>query len=497
MNEGTSLLSWITFTPLIGVAVILFLKQDFAVRVVATVATLFTLLLCWPLYTGFDVGTSSIQFVQDVSWIRTQAWDIRYTIGVDGLSMPLILLTALLSFLTCIYSFSIKERVKEFFLFFLLLEVGMMGVFVALDFFLFYVFWEITLLPMYFIIGIWGGPRKKYAAIKFFLYTLFGSVFMLLSIIALYFYSDPHTFNMIELAKQGSAGVFTRGFQLLVYPALFVGFAIKVPVFPFHTWLPDAHVEAPTPGSVILAGVLLKMGIYGMLRISFPMLPEAATWTPYVWGLAILGLINIIYGAFVAMAQTDLKKLIAYSSISHMGYCLIGMAAMTATGFNGAVMQMFSHGIITGALFMLVGVLYDRAHTRDIAAFGGIWVKMPIYGGIMGFSIMASLGLPGLAGFPAEFMAFLGTFETYPIVAILAVIGIVLTAALLLRTFQTMFLGPLNEKWSSLTDMDLREKVSVIPLLVLMFVVGIFPSLVTDLMDVSMTALANTMQLFR
>ena len=359
----------------------------------------------------------------------------------------------------------------------------MLGVFVSLDFFLFYLFWEITLVPMYFLIGIWGGPRKEYAAIKFFLYTLAGSVVMLLGILALYFYSTPSTFDILDLARFANQGGFTKQFQNIVYVALFLGFAIKVPVFPFHTWLPDAHVEAPTAVSVILAGVLLKMGIYGMLRVSFTVLPSATVYFSF-W-LAVLGCINIVYGAYVAMAQKDLKKMIAYSSINHMGYCLLGMSALTAVGLNGAIFQMFNHGIITGALFLLVGVIYERAHTRDIEGFGGLSSIMPVYAGIMSVAVFASLGLPGMSGFVSEFMCFLGAFQSLvphmKVIAVISALGIVITAAYFLIMLQKVFLGPANEKWKALPEINARELIAVVPLIIIMIVLGLLPRVIMEL----------------
>jgi NADH-quinone oxidoreductase subunit M len=414
--------------------------------------------------------------------------NITYFMGADGLSVPMLFLTALLSFISIIASFGIKDRVKEYFAWFLLLEVGMMGVFCALDFFLFYVFWEIMLVPMYFLIGVWGGPRREYAAIKFFLYTLFGSVFMLIGILALYFTTG--TLDMMELIAKNSMYAYT--FQLWVFAAFFIGFAIKVPVFPFHTWLPDAHVEAPTAVSVILAGILLKMGTYGLLRISFPMFPKAAH--EFAIPIAILGMIGIIYGALVSMAQKDLKKLVAYSSVSHMGYCMLGMAALTPLGISGCLFQMFSHGVITGALFLLVGVIYDRAHTREIAAFGGLGAKLPLYTGIFTLFGMASLGLPGMSGFVSEFMIFVGSFGSIFVskwIVILSVLGVILTAAYILRMIQKMFLGQFNTKWESLTEINGREIFTIVPLAILTLLVGILPNTLNDFLRATVENLVN------
>lgn len=483
-------LSWMTFFPLIGAAVILALPKNRPnlTRWTAAVTSAVPLVLGIWLFLNFDRTTKALQFVERVPWIR--AFNIEYFMAVDGLSITMVLLTALLSFLCMFASWGINKMVRGYFALFLLLETGMIGVFCALDFFLFFVFWEVMLLPMYFLIGIWGGPRREYAAIKFFLYTLFGSVLMLLSMIALYFMHDPHTFDMTVLWSK--AGVYGKTFQLIVYAALYIGFAIKVPVFPFHTWLPDAHVEAPTAISVILAGILLKMGIYGMLRISYPILPHATVY--FAYALAILGVINILYGALCAMAQKDLKKLVAYSSISHMGYCMLGMAAFTSAGMNGAVMQMFNHGCSTAMLFLLVGVIYDRAHHREIEGFGGLALQMPVYTGIVMVAFFASLGLPGLSGFISEALVFLGAFPVYRTLTMIAVVGIVLTAGYILWTLQRMFLGKLPEKYKTLPDINGRELFTLVPLAIIIIFVGVYPMPVLDLMRESLGWIAELAQ---
>jgi NADH-quinone oxidoreductase subunit M len=473
------LLTLITFVPALGMVVVLLLKGDNLIKVASAIFAGIPLALTVRLLRLYESGTAEFQFVEHHSWIPS--FNIEFFLGVDGLGVTMIALTTLLSFLCIFASWGIKRGVKGYFALFLLLQTGMTGVFCALDFILFYFFWEVMLLPMYFLIGVWGGPRREYAAIKFFLYTLFGSVFMLLAILALYFTSEPHTFNMVQL--MGSKG-YTELFRTLVWWALFIGFAIKVPVFPFHTWLPDAHVEAPTAISVILAGVLLKMGIYGLLRINYAMLPEA-TADAAIW-VAILGMINIIYGALCAMAQRDLKKLVAYSSVSHMGFCLLGMASFTQAGVNGAVLQMFNHGIITGMLFLLVGVIYDRAHHREINGFGGLGVQMPIYAGITSLAFFASLGLPGLAGFWGEALVFIGAFDVYRVITIASTAGIVLGAAYLLWTLQRMFLGPLNEKYKTLPEINGRELFTLVPLGAITVIVGIYPKWVIDVFRVSM-----------
>jgi len=480
------ILSLMIFIPLLGMIVVIFLKQSQMqlIRYTSAFFSFIPLLLSFLMLAKYDWTTSKLQFIELHSWIPSLS--VNYHLGADGLSVPMLFLTALLSFISIVASFGIANRVKEYFAFFLLLEVGMMGVFAALDFFLFYVFWEIMLVPMYFLIGMWGGPRKIYAAIKFFLYTLFGSIFMLVGILLLYFNTAPHTLSIMELIRVGPS--LGHDLQIMVWAFFFIAFAIKVPVFPFHTWLPDAHVEAPTAVSVILAGVLLKMGTYGILRISYPMLPFGTNYFSLM--LAVLGVIGIIYGALVSMAQTDLKKLVAYSSVSHMGYCLLGMSVFFISvdgkpfiiGLSGCVFQMFSHGLITGALFLLVGALYDRAHTRELKASGALWTKVPVYGSIMTFFAMASLGLPGLSGFVSEFLVFIGGFAKYPVLTGIAVIGVVLTAGYMLRMVQHMFLGPFNVKWEHLTDMNAREIFTITPLIILTLAIGIYPKPLVNLM---------------
>lgn len=478
-----NLLSGIVFLPLLGALILLFLPRSRSewFRWIATGVTGIDLLLGLFLLVGFDSKNAGIQFLENYLWIPQLG--VRYMLGVDGISLPMVILTLLLSFLACVGSFGIKEREREYYFLYLLLATGMLGTFLALDLFLFYIFWEVVLVPMYFLIGIWGGPRKEYAAIKFFLYTLAGSLFMLLGILALYFYATPHTFNMLDLAKI----TYPYLFQQLVFMAFFLGFAIKVPIWPFHTWLPDAHVEAPTPISVLLAGVLLKMGTYGFFRISYPILPEGAAWFGPAMG--VLALIGIIYGGFVSLAQQDFKKMIAYSSVSHMGFVLLGLAAFNSDGFNGALLQMFNHGTITGGLFLLVGVLYDRAHTRDLNGFGGLGAKLPIYAGILTYFSLASLGLPGLSGFVSEFLCLLGAFRTNVWLAALACIGIILAATYLLYMIQRVLLGPLNPKWSALPEINAREVFTLVPLMILILLVGVYPKVILNLMTPTLNSL--------
>ena len=500
------ILSVMTYIPLVGMIAVLALpknKPDL-VRWVSVVATAIPLALGVYLYMNFDRTTASMQFVEQWDWIKP--FNIQYYMGIDGLSVPMVLLTVLLSFICVVASWGIENGVKGYYAMFLFLETGMMGVFCALDFFLFFVFWEIMLLPMYFLIGIWGGKEKVYDAIKFFLYTLFGSVLMLLVMVGMYYYSEPHTFNLLQLAQSHAfvgKTVALFGHQLpldkLFWIGLFIGFAIKVPVWPFHTWLPWAHVEAPTAVSVILAGVLLKMGTYGILRMNYPILPEATLWASNF--MMILGVINILYGAFCAMAQKDLKKLVAYSSVSHMGYVIVGMASFTTAGVNGAVLQMFNHGTSTAMLFLLVGVVYDRVHHRWIIkpdgskGFGGIASVVPFYTGVMAIGLFASLGLPGLSGFISEALVFLGAFSNpkFQSYVVIGSLGILLGAAYLLWMFMRVFLGPLNEEHKDLEDMNWRESFTLLPLCALVIILGVYPMPVLNLMG---TTIAKLLTLF-
>jgi NADH-quinone oxidoreductase subunit M len=517
---GIGILSWITFLPVIGMIIVLLIPKEArsAMKWTAVGITFLQVVLAVVIYANFNYNLGGInsqegmQFVEKAKWIdiKSVSWFgrvlIEYFLGVDGISVPMVILTALISFIAVIASWKIDKALKGYMALLLLLDTGMMGVFVALDFFLFYVFWELMLLPMYFLIGVWGGPRREYAAIKFFLYTLAGSVLMLLAMIALYFsvtIIDPasgeklHTFNLLAMMNPANfepnsllAGFGTH-MRALAYVALFIGFAIKVPIFPFHTWLPDAHVEAPTAISVILAGVLLKMGAYGLIRISFPIFPELAQ--KYAFALAILAFINIVYGALCAMAQTDFKKLIAYSSVSHMGIVLLGMSALNTQGMMGAVFQMFNHGTITAMLFLIVGVIYDRAHTRDLNAFGGLALTMPKYTGIMTVAFFAALGLPGLSGFVSEAFSFLGAFQVdkLRVITMASTLGIVLTAAYMLWTLQRVFLGKANEKWSTMPDVDGREIFMLAPLAIIILVLGIYPSFMLNIMTSSVNHLVD------
>ncbi|MDR7554374.1 MAG: NADH-quinone oxidoreductase subunit M [Armatimonadota bacterium] len=498
------LLTTTVFLPLLGGLVLLLIPKggEESMRWVALVTALLTFLVSVYLLVPFEVGRAGMQLETVVPWIP--AAGINYHLGVDGLSLPLLILTTLLTLLSIVYSWRVDHRVKEYLFLFLLLETGMNGVFVALDFFLFYVFWEITLVPMYFLIGIWGGPRREYAAIKFFLYTLVGSLAMLLAILLLYFHSEPRTFAILELIRQQPLAQ-TPLLAALAFWGFFLSFAIKVPMWPFHTWLPDAHVEAPTAGSVILAGILLKMGTYGFVRVSLPMLPEA--FKAYAPLVAVLALIGIVYGALVAMAQPDLKKLVAYSSVNHMGYVMLGTAAAAAAvgvpekaaaatmALNGAVFEMVAHGIITGALFLIVGVIYDyRTHTRGVDDFGGLGAVLPVYTGITTMAMLASLGLPGLMGFVAEFLIFVGAFGIFPELTVVAVTGVIFSAAMFLWTIQRIFLGPLNPKWATLPDLDRREALALAPLAALMLLFGVYPRPLLDVINGAMTVLVTALR---
>jgi NADH-quinone oxidoreductase subunit M len=502
------LLSLVVFLPLVGAGLIAALPkaQPALIRLVALVASGAALVFGIVALVRFDFDHSrAFQFDVNTRWIDSIG--ARYHMGVDGIALPLLVLTVALTFLCVVYSQKImpkpQDKVKGFFALVLLLETGMAGTFTSLDLVLFFVFWEMVLVPMYFIIAIWGSERKEYSAIKFFLYTLFGSVFMLLGFLAMYFRSvDPvtggHTFDMIRLQGQHFGGV---GFQNLVFLGLFLGFAIKVPMWPFHTWLPDAHGDAPTVGSVLLAGILLKMGAYGFIRIALPLLPHAAKdWAPYIGGLAV---ISILYGALCCLAQTDIKRLIAFSSVGHMGFVMLGISTLTDKGINAAIFGMVAHGVITGMLFFLAGSLYERYHTRVIDDIGpGVLQKLPRFGAIFVFVAIASLGLPGLAGFWGEVLALLAAFNPAPGLSsslfrsymVLGGIGTILTAGYMLWLIQRLTLGVVRDKWaadSSIDDLRPAEVWAWSPLLVGILALGIYPRAIFDITNGAVTGLAR------
>ncbi len=486
----SNILTLVAFWPLAGAIVLMFLPKENKgrIRLWANIVAGTGFLISVPLFFWFDYDDgATMQFTQSVTWIESLG--VSYSVGIDGISLLLVLLTTLLGTIAVLSSWeSIQERVKEYYVFMLMLQTGMLGVFITLDFFMFYVFWEVMLVPMYFLIGVWGGPRKLYAAIKFFLYTLVGSVLLLLGILTLYFqyptiaqampelaaqYGLDYTFNI--LAFQDMAPGLDPDLQWWIFLAFFVGFAIKVPMFPFHTWLPDAHVQAPTAGSVILAGVLLKMGTYGFVRFSLPMLPQASV--DFTGFMIALSIIAIIYGALVAMMQKDMKSLVAYSSVSHMGFVTLGMFALNPNGLNGSILQQINHGISTGGLFLIVGILYDRRHTREIAEFGGLSSIMPKYAVIFLIMTMSSIGLPLLNGFMGEFPILMGALEENLWWAIAGASGIVLGAAYMLWLYQRVMFGKLdNPKNENLLDMNMREMATLIPLVIMAFWIGIYPA---------------------
>ena len=465
-----NLLDFVIFLPLVGAIAIGFLPRDNVrlLRYAALGVTLLTFVMSIGLLMNFDSGKSGFQLGTEAEWVPE--WGVGYVTGLDGVSLWMVMLTTFLMPLGVLASWSIDKRHKPYFAFLLALETGMLGVFSSLDLFLFYLFWEVTLVPMYFLIGIWGYGRRLYAAMKFFLFTLLGSLLMLVAIIFLYFAVDPHTFDYQSLLGTP----FSIGTQRVLFLAFFASFAVKVPLVPFHTWLPDAHTEAPTAGSIMLAGVLLKMGAYGLIRFGIPLFPDAARdLMPLIITLSIIG---ILYGAAVATMQKDLKRLVAYSSVAHLGFVTLGIFVGSVEGMSGGILQMVNHGLSTGALFLLVGALYDRRHTRLIADFGGLSRTIPIFAGVFLLVSLASLGLPGLNGFVGEFLVLAGTFFSYRWWVVPAAFGIVLAAVYMLWAYQRVFHGEVdNPENENLPDLRPRELAAVTPLLVLIVVIGVYP----------------------
>jgi NADH-quinone oxidoreductase subunit M len=501
-------LTLLTFFPVLGVLVILFMdsgRKD-AIRWVGLGTSLATFAISLWVLLGFYEAEANLpgalHLEARVPWIQVGGWDIYYYLAVDGLSVLLVLLTAFLTPISILSTWTaVEERVKDFMIFFLLLETGMLGVFLAQDLFLFYIFWEFTLVPMYFLIGLWGGPRRVYAAIKFFLYTMAGSILMLVAI--LYLGIRTETFNLPQMLTR-LPGLYADGAipavaQMLLFVAFAAAFAIKVPMWPLHSWLPDAHVEAPTAGSVILAGVLLKMGTYGFLRFNLPLFPQA-TVQAAPW-IALLATIGILYGAAVSYAQADVKKLVAYSSVSHLGFVMLGLFALNPQGVAGAILQMVNHGLSTGALFLLIGMIYEQTHTREIKAYGGLWKITPVFGTVMLIASLSSMGLPGLNGFVGEFTILLGAFGSAaigsPWYAGLSAVGVIMAAVYILYMFQKVFLGPAGEAAGQreLKDLNWREIATIVPLLVFMFWIGLYPKPFFDIMAPAVEKLLSALPL--
>ena len=510
MTWDNSAITIATLLPLAGALVITLVprENEATIRALGIVFTGAALIVAIAILVGFDYGgRSALQFELDTAWIP--AISARFHVGIDGISLPLYVLTFAISFLCAVYTWRFvpsPERAKGFLALMLVLETGMAGTFIAFDLILFFVFWELVLVPMYFLIGIWGSANREYAAIKFFLYTLFGSVFMLLGFLAMFFTAEPSTFDIVELQRYAQQGGFSQGFQLVVFGAVGLGFAVKVPMWPFHTWLPDAHTEAPTIGSVLLAAIMLKMGSYGFIRVALPILPYGAEkYAPWIGALAAIA---IVYAALACLAQRDLKRLIAFSSVGHMGFVMLGIATLTPIGINAAIFGMVAHGVITGMLFFCVGSLYDRYHTREIAEIGGgVLQKLPYLGGVFAFVAIASLGLPGLAGFWGEVMALLSAFNPssildqaghtllFRVFMVAGGIGTILTAGYFLWMLQRVNMGTLPDKWreAGFGDVVAVEWVSWTPLLIATVALGLFPSLVFGVTQEPVEALARVL----
>ena len=485
-SMGFNILSVVTFLPLAGAIILLFVKNSMAARWIALVFTVADFLVSIPLVLNFDRTTYNMQFVEHYEWIPS--WNITYFMGVDGISVLFVFLAALLGWICVLASWkAIEQKVKEFMIALLVMQTAMIGVFCALDFFLFYLFWEAMLIPMYLIIGVWGGKNRIYAAVKFFLYTLAGSIFMLIGILVLYF-AGGETFDIISLMNQK----FSTPVQIWVFLAFFIAFAIKVPMFPFHTWLPDAHVEAPTAGSIILAGVLLKMGTYGMLRFPMSMFPEGSAYFSYP--ILILSIIGIVYGGFLALAQSDIKKLVAYSSVSHMGFVTLGLFVYNTTGIEGGIMQMFNHGISTSALFLCIGVIYERTHTRELSAYGGLFKVVPVYTTFLAIFTLSSLAIPGTNSFISELLILTGAFSYNKTLAAISILGAMLGAVYLLGMYKKVALGEItNHHIKEAWDINGREIIAMAALVIFVFWIGLNSTPFIDIMHVSVTHLLEQM----
>ena len=488
--ETMPLLSMVIFLPLAGAALLALMDRENGelLRGAALAVTVLDFFISLPLYFQFQ-STHEMQFVEKRLWI--EAFGANYYVGIDGISLFMVLLTTL----TCAVCAAaiwtaVDKHLKEFLISMLILETGMIGVFCALDFFLFYVFWEVMLIPMYFLIGVWGGPRRVYAAVKFFLYTMFGSVLMLMAIIWLYYHHGQATGEYtLDILKYHWVALEPTA-QLWLFMAFFLAFAIKVPMFPFHTWLPDAHVEAPTAGSVILAGILLKMGTYGFLRFSLPMFPHATD--ALAWAICALSVVGIIYGALVAMVQEDVKKLVAYSSVSHLGFVTLGIFALNTQAIEGGILQMINHGLSTGALFLIVGVLYERRHTRLISEYGGVTARMPVFAAVFMIATLSSIGLPGLNGFVGEFLVLVGAFQYSPVLTALAATGVIWAAVYMLWMYQRVMFGKItNPKNETLTDLTPREIAYFAPIIAFIFLIGVYPAPFLSKMEPSVTHLVE------
>jgi NADH-quinone oxidoreductase subunit M len=483
------LLSTIIFLPSLGALLAFLISSEELVKRMALLTTTLTFLISLIPFFLFDPSAAAMQFFERADWIP--ALGIRYEVGVDGISLLLIVLTTFLMPLTVLSAWdSVHERSREFLICLLFLESGMVGVFAAVDLFLFYVFWEATLIPMYFLIGVWGGPRRIYAAVKFMLYTMAGSLLMLVAILALYFLhrqaTGEATFNLFQLLQLD----LPLSTQRWLFLAFFLAFAIKVPLFPFHTWLPDAHVEAPTAGSVLLAGVLLKMGTYGFVRFCLPLFPAASFEATHI--IATLAVVGIIYGALMALVQSDIKKLVAYSSVSHLGFVVLGIFAFTSQGLDGAVLQMVNHGVSTGALFLLVGMIYDRRHSRLIADFGGLAKIVPLFAAFFLVVSLSSIGLPGLNGFVGEFLILLGAFRTLPTFAVIGALGVILAAVYMLWMYQRVMFGEVtHEENTHLRDLNIRELTVLVPVVLVIVWIGVYPQPFLKRLEVSTGAIVE------